>query len=131
MPPAWSGGGYAPLAESTGVGERSGAFGGAGVSPTEAPFLAPTAGSGGRQWSPGTAETGGRGAAGSVPVGAATLAELERRHIEKTLAQTAGRVEGHFGAARILGLNPNTLRGRMRKLGIDPRRFRPVAPANL
>jgi transcriptional regulator with GAF, ATPase, and Fis domain len=60
-----------------------------------------------------------------LPPGAATLAELERRHIEETLAQTAGRVEGHFGAARILGINPNTLRGRMRKLGIDPRRFRP------
>jgi transcriptional regulator with GAF, ATPase, and Fis domain len=57
--------------------------------------------------------------------GAATLADLERRHIEETLAQTAGRVEGHFGAARILGLNPNTLRSRMRKLGIDARRFRP------
>jgi transcriptional regulator with GAF, ATPase, and Fis domain len=63
------------------------------------------------------------------PPGAATLAERERRHIEETLAQTAGRVEGHFGAARILGLNPNTLRGRMRKLGIDARRFRPPAGA--
>jgi transcriptional regulator with GAF, ATPase, and Fis domain len=61
------------------------------------------------------------------PPGAATLAERERRHIEETLAQTAGRVEGHFGTARILGLNPNTLRGRMRKLGIDARCFRPPA----
>ena len=60
--------------------------------------------------------------------GSATLADRERQHIEETLARTAGRVEGHFGAARILGLNPNTLRGRMRKLGIDARRFRPGAP---
>jgi transcriptional regulator with GAF, ATPase, and Fis domain len=60
--------------------------------------------------------------------GSATLADRERQHIEETLARTAGRVEGHFGAARILGLNANTLRGRMRKLGIDARRFRPGAP---
>jgi transcriptional regulator with GAF, ATPase, and Fis domain len=69
------------------------------------------------------------GAAEAAPAGAdqglATLADLERRHIEETLAQTGGRVEGRFGAARILGLNPNTLRGRMRKLDIDARRFRP------
>jgi hydrogenase-4 transcriptional activator len=61
--------------------------------------------------------------------GQATLADLERRHIEETLTRTAGRVEGHFGAARILGLNANTLRGRMHKLGIDPRRFRPGGQA--
>ena len=69
---------------------------------------------------------GPEGGSGPLP-GAATLAALQRRHIEATLVQTAGRVEGPFGAARILGLNPNTLRGRMRKLGIDPRRFRPAS----
>jgi transcriptional regulator with GAF, ATPase, and Fis domain len=78
---------------------------------------------------PRTAETGAREPPAGPPAGGATLAELERQHIEETLAQTAGRVEGHFGAARILGLNPNTLRGRMRKLGIDARRFRPPAVA--
>jgi transcriptional regulator with GAF, ATPase, and Fis domain len=58
------------------------------------------------------------------PAGLSTLADLERSHIEEVLTQTGGRVEGRFGAARILGINPNTLRGRMRKLGIDARRFR-------
>jgi DNA-binding NtrC family response regulator len=68
----------------------------------------------------------GAAAAAAVPSppSPATLADLERRHIEETLARAAGRVEGPFGAARVLGINPNTLRGRMRKLGIDPQRFR-------
>jgi len=56
--------------------------------------------------------------------GLVTLADLERSHIEEALTRTGGRVEGRFGAARMLGINPNTLRGRMRKLGIDARRFR-------
>ena len=46
------------------------------------------------------------------------------RHIETTLARTRGRIEGPFGAARALGINPHTLRARMRKLGIDWQRFR-------
>jgi transcriptional regulator with GAF, ATPase, and Fis domain len=45
-------------------------------------------------------------------------------HIERALAQTNGRVEGPFGAARLLGINPNTLRGRMRRLGVDWKRYR-------
>ncbi len=53
-----------------------------------------------------------------------TLDEASRRHIEAALRRCAGRVEGPFGAARQLGINPNTLRGRMRRLGIEPRRFR-------
>ncbi|MGD8386954.1 MAG: helix-turn-helix domain-containing protein [Desulfobacteraceae bacterium] len=40
------------------------------------------------------------------------------RHIRKALAATGGRVEGTAGAARLLGLHPSTLRGRMKKLGI-------------
>ncbi|WP_256872865.1 sigma-54 interaction domain-containing protein [Candidatus Entotheonella palauensis] len=47
-----------------------------------------------------------------------TLAELQRDHIEHILEQTGWVVEGPQGAARILGLHPNTLRGRMRRLGI-------------
>jgi DNA-binding NtrC family response regulator len=46
------------------------------------------------------------------------------QHIEAALELTHGRVEGPHGAARLLGINPYTLRGRMRKLGIDWRRFR-------
>lgn len=45
-------------------------------------------------------------------------------HIERALELTGGRVEGKHGAARLLGINPHTLRGRMRKLGIDWVSFR-------
>ena len=60
----------------------------------------------------------------------ATLATIEpldvvmRRHIERTLGMTHGRVEGRHGAAGLLRINPHTLRARMRKLGVDWRRFR-------
>ena len=47
-----------------------------------------------------------------------TLQEMERRHIERTLERTDGKLYGSDGAAEILGLNPNTLRSRMRKLGL-------------
>jgi transcriptional regulator with GAF, ATPase, and Fis domain len=47
-----------------------------------------------------------------------------RRHIESALRATYGRVEGPHGAARLLQINPHTLRARMRKLKIDRRRFR-------
>jgi len=39
-------------------------------------------------------------------------------HIRHALNKTNGKVEGKDGAARILGLHPSTLRGRMKKLGI-------------
>jgi len=44
--------------------------------------------------------------------------------IEAALRRSLGRVDGPFGAARALGMNPQTLRSRMKKLGIDARRFR-------
>ena len=47
-----------------------------------------------------------------------TLADLERRHIERVLASTGGKISGPGGAAEILGLHANTLRYRMKKLGI-------------
>jgi hydrogenase-4 transcriptional activator len=53
-----------------------------------------------------------------------TLAAAMRQHIERALAATRGRIEGQRGAAAILDINPHTLRARMRKLGIDPTRFR-------
>jgi transcriptional regulator with GAF, ATPase, and Fis domain len=46
------------------------------------------------------------------------LAELERDRILQVLRQTNWRIEGKNGAAAVLGLNPSTLRGRMRKEGI-------------
>jgi transcriptional regulator with GAF, ATPase, and Fis domain len=53
-----------------------------------------------------------------------TIEVVTRRHIEHALAHTIGRIEGPFGAARLLGINPQTLRSRMRKLGIEGRAFR-------
>jgi PAS domain S-box-containing protein len=46
------------------------------------------------------------------------LDEYERRYIIKVLEKTWWRVEGPAGAARILGMNHETLRSRMRKLSI-------------
>jgi transcriptional regulator with GAF, ATPase, and Fis domain len=51
------------------------------------------------------------------------------RHIEAALIRTRGRIEGPVGAAAILGINPHTLRARMRKLGVDWGSFRPGARA--
>ena len=48
----------------------------------------------------------------------ATLDEAQRRHIVRTLERCRWVVEGPQGAATLLGLHPNTLRSRMKKLGI-------------
>ena len=48
-----------------------------------------------------------------------TLKQVESDHILKVLKQVNWVIEGKSGAAIILGLNPSTLRGRMRKLGIQ------------
>ncbi len=62
--------------------------------------------------------------------GAGSLNDVARRHIERALAESHGRVEGPFGAARRLDINPQTLRARMRKLGIEWKRFRHPDPAH-
>jgi hydrogenase-4 transcriptional activator len=51
------------------------------------------------------------------------------RHIEAALIRTRGRIEGPLGAAALLGINPHTLRARMRKLGVAWRTFRPAERA--
>jgi formate hydrogenlyase transcriptional activator len=53
-----------------------------------------------------------------------TLEEIERGHIVTVLNQTKGVVEGPRGAAKILGLHPNTLRHRMQKLGLKRSAYR-------
>jgi transcriptional regulator with GAF, ATPase, and Fis domain len=61
------------------------------------------------------------------PPSPADLAPLDtavRQHIEAALVLTKGRIEGPHGAAFLLRINPHTLRAKMRKLGIDWRRFR-------
>ena len=54
-----------------------------------------------------------------------SLEDVEREHILQVLGSTHGVIQGAGGAARILGLHPNTLRSRMERLGIlgtTPRR---------
>jgi formate hydrogenlyase transcriptional activator len=48
-----------------------------------------------------------------------SLEEIERRHILAVLEQTGWIIEGPDGAAKILDLNPSTIRSRMKKLGIS------------
>lgn len=59
-----------------------------------------------------------------------TLEEVERDYIIHTLEETGWRIEGKYGAARILGLNPSTLRTRMLKLGIQRRNASFAANSN-
>ncbi|HWO25006.1 MAG TPA: sigma 54-interacting transcriptional regulator, partial [Kofleriaceae bacterium] len=47
-----------------------------------------------------------------------TLDAAIRAHIERALLRCHGRIEGPSGAARLLGLHPNTLRSKMNKLGV-------------
>ena len=56
----------------------------------------------------------------SEPAGSTlpTLEEVERAHISAVLQETRGVIEGSKGAAKTLGMHPNTLRHRMEKLGI-------------
>ena len=68
---------------------------------------------------PGSSEVGDRGAAVVVPLDRAMA-----RHIESALVACRGRIEGPFGVARLLDVNPHTLRARMRRLGIDWQAYR-------
>lgn len=45
-------------------------------------------------------------------------------HLKRALTRTRGRVDGARGAASLLGLNPNTLRGKLRRYRIDPAKYR-------
>lgn len=54
-----------------------------------------------------------------------TLVEIERQHILKVMEECQWKINGLHGAAEILNMHPNTLRSKMKKLGI----FRPGAPA--
>jgi len=65
---------------------------------------------------------GGRRRA-ATPSGDRTLATVERAHIEAVLDECDWRINGPGHAAEKLGLHPNTVRFRMKKLGI----VRPVS----
>ena len=71
------------------------------------------------------------GSPGSSPVAEAsteaplpTLDDAMRTHIGHALVRSRGRIEGKGGAADLLGVNPHTLRGKMRRLKIEWSRFR-------
>jgi DNA-binding NtrC family response regulator len=58
---------------------------------------------------------------GNTAIGAEPFPSLDRvvkKHIERALMITNGKIHGRGGAGELLGVNPNTLRHRMRKLGI-------------
>ncbi len=55
-----------------------------------------------------------------------TMVEIERQHILKVMEECQWKINGLRGAAEILNMHPNTLRSKMKKLGI----FRPGAPAS-
>ncbi len=63
----------------------------------------------------------GRGIAAPVlgaDLSVVALRDVEADHIRRVLETAGGKIEGQGGAADILGMNPGTLRHRMRKLGI-------------
>ncbi|MCP4752738.1 MAG: sigma-54-dependent Fis family transcriptional regulator [Proteobacteria bacterium] len=67
---------------------------------------------------PDKAETVGRPAAMEKTPLSMNLDGTVIQHISMVLEFTGGKVEGKGGAAELLGVNPGTLRNRMRKLGI-------------
>lgn len=75
---------------------------------------------------PSTAADGSlhRTAKSAPPTRFHTLDEAMKQHIESALTLTHGRIEGRRGAAKLLQINPHTLRARMRKLKIDWTQFR-------
>jgi transcriptional regulator with GAF, ATPase, and Fis domain len=54
--------------------------------------------------------------------GSLRLDDVVKHHVEKVLRITKGKIHGRGGAAELLGVNPSTLRNRMKKLGIRYKR---------
>ena len=48
-----------------------------------------------------------------------SLEQMEKQYIVHILSKTNGKISGKNGAAELLGLNPSTLRSRIKKLGIS------------
>ena len=59
-----------------------------------------------------------------------SLDAVQRGHIERVLRECGGRINGPGNAAVRLGIHPNTLRFRIKKLGVEmpERRTRPASP---
>ncbi|MGD9366076.1 MAG: sigma 54-interacting transcriptional regulator [Desulfobacteraceae bacterium] len=58
------------------------------------------------------------------------LDTLVKNHIQNVLEKTGGKIHGPGGAGELLGVNPNTLRCKMRKLGIPFRKHKKTNQAN-
>ena len=74
-------------------------------------------------------EAGSPGAA-PVPDAAAIMTEadfeaLERANLLRALAASGGKLSGPGGAAALLGMHPNTVASRLKRLGIQRREARP------
>ena len=65
------------------------------------------------------AQTAASGTPSETPAGQRTIAEVERGYVEQVLAETDWVIEGERGAARRLGLHPNTLRSRLKRWGVN------------
>jgi transcriptional regulator with GAF, ATPase, and Fis domain len=48
------------------------------------------------------------------------MEELERNNLRRALEAAQWRISGEHGAAAMLGMNPSTLRSRMKALGVQP-----------
>jgi DNA-binding NtrC family response regulator len=57
--------------------------------------------------------------AGEIPAGTELLNDVERRHIAAMLDRCGWRINGRGNAAERLGIHPNTLRFRLKKLGLS------------
>jgi len=53
-----------------------------------------------------------------------TLEAIEREHIVRALQLSYGRLSGTNGAAERLGMNRTTLQSKLKRLGIDPEKYR-------
>src|SRR5262245_50912459 len=54
----------------------------------------------------------------TAPANHGSLDQIERSHIVAALRKANWVINGERGAAELLGLHPNTLRSRLKKLGI-------------
>ena len=55
----------------------------------------------------------------AITEGVTSLDDMVANHIRYALSQAGGKISGSNGAAAMLGMNPSTLRNKMRKLKID------------
>lgn len=79
--------------------------------PDDETLAAPTSGAAGF-----AAAAGDRSAA-AAPV--ESFEEMQRRYFSELLSRTKGRIAGPGGAAELSGINVNTLRSRLRRLGFE------------